>query len=121
MIVDPLVIASDSSDVGLPILPHVGLVMDSSYKSVSRGRSHTHQRLAEPRARSVSLPRMQHINEVDDNITLPTTTYDETAVSDATLNWLGALPKPRYQVSRDRTSDRNRILGSYFHRATPSI
>jgi hypothetical protein len=95
--------------------------LDSRYTPASRGRSQTHPRFAEPRARSASLPRRNRLADTEDTTILPASTYDQNTVSDSTLNWLGMLPKASYQVSANRTDDRSRILGSYFHRARPSM
>jgi hypothetical protein len=121
MIVEHPTIASNFSYLESPVILDIDVKPDSSNKAGSRGRSNTHPHLAEPRARSVSLPRQKRVAIKEDTIILPASTYDETAVSVSTLNWLGAIPKPRYQVNHARTSDRNQILRCYFHRTRPSI
>ena len=53
---------------------------------------------------------------------LPSTTFDESAVGESTLRWLGMLPKSSYRVNEQvATSDRHQILGSYFHSSRPSF
>lgn len=72
--------------------------------------------------RNVSLPKDLRNEDTAAIATLPATTFDETAVGESTLRWLGMLPKASYRVgSQSRPSDRNQILGSYFHRSTPSF
>jgi hypothetical protein len=71
--------------------------------------------------RNLSLPQDMKAHEERELTVLPATTFDESAVGESTLRWLGMLPKPSYRVSKENTmSDRNQILGSYFHRTTPS-
>ncbi|KIW04617.1 uncharacterized protein PV09_04364 [Verruconis gallopava] len=46
--------------------------------------------------------------------------FDESAVGENTLKWLAKQKKPSYHVRNDSSSDRNRILGTYFRRSTIS-
>jgi hypothetical protein len=71
--------------------------------------------------RNASLPKDLYKTDDSDTTTLPATTFDETAVGESTLRWLGMLPKTSYRVS-DQTdqTDRRQILGTYFHRPRPS-
>jgi hypothetical protein len=49
-------------------------------------------------------------------------TFDETAVGEKTLEWLGAMSeKNSYHIRQSSASDRSQILGRYFHRTTTSI
>jgi hypothetical protein len=71
--------------------------------------------------RNLSLPHNIAAHEKEATATLPATTFDESAVGESTLRWLGMLPKPSYRISnQNNVSDRNQILGSYFHKSTPS-
>lgn len=72
--------------------------------------------------RNASLPKNVHSTGDSDAETLPATTFDETAVGESTLRWLGMLPKTSYRVN-DQTNqtDRHQILGTYFHRPRPSF
>jgi hypothetical protein len=69
--------------------------------------------------RNISLPKNVQAHDVAETTMLPDTTFDESAVGESTLHWLGMLPKPSYRIGQDSVTDRNKILGSYFHTSTP--
>ena len=72
--------------------------------------------------RNVSLPKDLNAQVDSETTLLPATTFDENAVGESTLRWLGMLPKPSYRISNENNlSDRSQILGSYFHKSRPSM
>ncbi|KIW04616.1 uncharacterized protein PV09_04363 [Verruconis gallopava] len=69
--------------------------------------------------RNSSLPKEMSENDyLDPNMPL-STKFNESAVGASTLRWLGMLPKTTYRVNQNNITDRNKILGSYFHKTTP--